>query len=101
MLIYEILGRPPEHIKESLEDLIKNIGENPGIEIIKSKVHEPHIIEEKDENSKINLNNKEKIYSTFAEVELDVDNINLVYTLIINTLPSSVEIMSTNEIKIY
>ena len=97
LLIYEILGRPAEHIKKSLEDLINKIGENPGIEIIKNKIHEPHLLEEKDRKT---LETDEQIFSTFAEVELDIDNLNLVYTLIINTLPSSIEIMEPSQLNI-
>jgi hypothetical protein len=98
LLIYEILGRPPEHIKEAFEKLMDQIGKNPGIKILERKVHEPHLVE----NEKLKeLNQKaDNLFSTFAEVEIEVDNLDLVFQLAINTLPSSVEILEPSELKL-
>jgi len=38
--IFEMLGKPPEYLKESLENHIKSL-ENDDIKIITYKVHEP------------------------------------------------------------
>lgn len=98
LLIYEILGRPPEHIKESLEALIKSIGSNPGIKVIEEKIHEPHLI---DEEKMEQLDQKvDELYSTFAEVELEVDDLSIVFALVLNTLPSSIEIIEPTELKL-
>ena len=96
LFIYEILGRPAEHIRISLEQLLDQIGENKGIEITSRKVHEPRAIEE-DKKKKLGV--KEDVFSTFAEVEMDIEGIGLLFTLILNTLPSSIEIVEPSEIR--
>src|SRR3989338_1652579 len=107
ILIYEILGRPKDYIKTTLEQLIDRIGENPRIKIIERKVHEPHVVnEEKVSSSKNNVDEEkiknikidEELFSTFAEVELEVDDLMMVFTLVLNTLPSSIEIIKPSEL---
>lgn len=97
LFIYEILGRPAEHIKITLEQLIDRISENKGIKIIERKVHEPHLLdEEKTKNIKI----EKEIFSTFAEVEMEIDNLMLIFSIILNTLPSSVEVLKPQELRL-
>ena len=98
LLIYEILGRPPEHIKQSLESLIDQIGQNPGIKILSKKVHEPHPVEE--EKLKKMDQKVDNIFSTFAEVEIEVNNLAIVFKLILNTLPSNIEILEPSELRL-
>jgi len=95
IVIYEILGRPKEYIKTTLEQLIDRIGENTGIKIIERKVHEPHLL---DEEKIKNVEDNKEVFSTFAEVELEVDNLIIVFNLILNTLPSSIEIIKPSEL---
>lgn len=92
LFIYEIVGRPAEHIKISLEQLIDRIGENPGIKIISRKVHEPNIIQEE--------NLEKELFSTFAEVEMEIDDLELVFRIVLNTLPSNVEILDPKELRL-
>ena len=39
LFIFEILGKPAEHIKKSLEELIDKLGKQKGIQIIKKQIH--------------------------------------------------------------
>ena len=97
LFIYEILGKPPEHIRITLEQLIDRIGENRGINVISRKVHKPHPLnEEKKKNIKI----EQEIYSTFAEVELIIDNLSLLFAVVLNTLPSNIEILEPGELRL-
>ncbi|MBS3080394.1 hypothetical protein J4221_02905, partial [Candidatus Pacearchaeota archaeon] len=70
-------------------------------------VHEPHVVnEEKVSSSKNNVDEEkiknikidEELFSTFAEVELEVDDLMMVFTLVLNTLPSSIEIIKPSEL---
>ncbi len=99
LLIYEILGRPKDYIKTTLEQLIDRIGENKGIKIIERKVHEPHLID-KDKAKNLKDLNTDDIFSTFSEVELEIDNLFIVFGLILNSLPSSIEIISPSELRL-
>lgn len=89
--IFEILGRPAEHIKKALDEFVDKISGNKGIEITSRKIHEPKIIEEGDAKG---------LFTTFAEVEVVVDNLSLLFGIVVNMLPSSVEVIHPAEIKI-
>jgi hypothetical protein len=89
--IFEILGRPPEHIKKSLEGFIDKLGENKGLEITSRKVHEPKPVEEK---------NLGDLFTTFAEVDVAADDINLIFAVVLNMLPAHVEIIEPEEIRL-
>lgn len=91
MFIFEILGRPPEHIKKTLEEFVDKLETNKGIEIINKKIHESKIIEE---------GKSKGFYTTFEEVEVYVDNLNLLFNIIFNMLPSHVEVFEPDELKI-
>jgi hypothetical protein len=61
-------------------------------------VHEPHLLDEKKvKNLPLEDPN---IFSTFAEVELEVDNLMLIFNLILNTLPSNIEIIEPEELQL-
>ncbi|MBD3252142.1 hypothetical protein GF386_00230 [Candidatus Pacearchaeota archaeon] len=88
--IFEILGRPPEHIKETLEKVVDTLGKQEGVKILEKKVHEPKLLEKE---------NVENMFTTFSEVEVEVDNLNLVFLIVLNMLPSNVEITEPSELK--
>jgi len=89
VLIFEILGKPPEYIKESLEKYIEKMGENKGVFIEKKKFFDSKLIEgEKD------------IYTSFAEVEIVCDSLNIVFAIVLSMLPASIEIIEPEEIRL-
>lgn len=90
--IFEMLGKPPEHIKEELEKHVKSL-ENEDVKIISKKIHEPKLLE----NEKACANG---LYTSFAEVELEIDNLNLVFAIVIRMLPSHIEIIDPSEINL-
>lgn len=81
---FEMLGRPPEHIIETLEKFINKIDEQKGMKVLSRKIHEPKPIE--DENAK-------GLFTSFAEVELLLDNLNLAFIAVLNIMPANVEIV--------
>jgi hypothetical protein len=86
-LILEIIGRPPEHIKEFLEELINKINLEEGISVKNKKIKEP-----------VEIKDKPDFYSSFAEVDLELKNIILVSLLIFKYMPSHVEITNPEKI---
>ena len=99
LFIFEMLGRPATHIKESLEKLIEQLGKQKGIEIVRKEIHEPKIVQDKvNQINEKKLDNEKELFTTFAEAEIIVDNFNLMISIILNMLPSHVEILSPNEI---
>lgn len=91
LFVFEMLGRPPEHIKKTLEDFVNKLGEQKGVEIIRKEVHEPKPCEKQG---------MENLFTTFAEVELIVDNLNLIFDITLNMLPSHVEIIEPKELRL-
>lgn len=92
LFIFEIMGRPPEHIKNTLGELIDKLGEQKRINIIRKEVHEPKLVEEEGVKN-------DNLFTTFAEVELIADNLSLIFDIALNMLPSHVEILSPKELE--
>ena len=102
--IVEILGRPKEHLKTSLEGMLGKLDEEKGVTIIEKKIHEPKEFENKVDDSekkdelkeKIESGNKlvmeNKLFTTFAEVEVELDDLNALMVLSFNYMPSNIEI---------
>ncbi len=90
LFIFEIMGRPPEHIKNTLGELVDKLGEQKGIKIIRKEVHEPKPVEKEGSTN---------LFTTFAEVELIADNLSLIFDIALNMLPSHVEILSPKELE--
>lgn len=87
--IFEILGRPPEHLKETLEILIGKINEEEGIKVKDKKINEPKLL--KDEKD---------LYTTFVEVEIEFDEFTNLLILMFKYMPAHIEIVSPEKISI-
>ena len=98
LFIFEILGKPAEHIRESMNKLIDELGNQKGIEIVRREVHEPKKAENKEKDGKITVS--EDLFSTFAEVETETEDIKLVFATVLNMLPAHVEIIEPTEYKL-
>lgn len=88
-IILEILGRPPEHLTETLKDLIKKMGEEKGVSVKEQKINEPHLIKDQKE-----------FYTTFAEIEVETEEISQIIAIIFKYMPSHIEIISPKNIKL-
>lgn len=89
--IFEILGRPKEHIVSSLGQLIDKLGEIKGVKVLNKKIHEPNPVE--DENVK-------DMFATFGEAELELDGLEQVFLVTLNMLPSNIEILEPAELRL-
>ncbi len=89
--IVEILGKPKEHVKESLDNLIGKINDEKGVMIVEKTVHEPRELEIKEEKSE-KPQIKDKLFTSFAEIEANFENINSLLFVVFNYMPSNVEI---------
>ena len=101
VMIIEVLGRPPEHLKETLSNIIGQIDDEEGVAVREKKITEPKKIEpEKNsvEDSK-NFDKKtmthiEGLYTCFAEVEVEVEEIFNLALLMFKYMPAHIEIIS-------
>jgi len=54
-----VLGRPPEHLKETLDNMAKAIDEEKGVVVRSKKINEP-----------VELKDQKNFYSSFSEIEI-------------------------------
>lgn len=98
ILILEVLGKPPEYLKETLEKLIKQIDDEKGVEVKQKKISEAKKLEDSAKNLK-NFDAKkmtsiEGFYTNFAEVEVEVEDVLNLVILLFKYMPAHIEIVS-------
>jgi hypothetical protein len=89
MLIIDIIGRPPKHLVETLEKIIEEMGKEKGVEIKSKDVKEPAVMKD----------NKE-FYTTFAEIEVEVEDILYLAILMFKYMPAHIEVISPENISL-
>ena len=82
IFILEIVGRPKEHLVKTLDGLIESINKEKGIKVIEKKINEP-----------VELKNNKDFYTTFAEVEVEVEEILQIAMLMFKYMPANIEII--------
>ena len=88
-LILEIVGRPAEHLTATLKDIIKQIEEEKGVEVMEKIINEPILIKDQKD-----------FYTTFAEVEVEVEDILYLAILMFKYMPAHVEVISPEMISL-
>lgn len=104
LVIFEIIGKPPKHLVDSLNNIIDRIGLEEGVNVKRREIKEPKKMEEKAgvanaTGSDVKIEESE-FYITFAEVELETDNIPVLVNLIFNYMPAHIEIISPENISL-
>jgi len=88
-IVLEMIGKPPEHLVDTLKKLIKEIGEEKEVKVLDSKINEPKEMEK-----------HKGFFSTFSEIDLEVENILNLVNVVFKYMPSHVEIVSPENLKI-
>ncbi len=100
LMILEVLGRPPEHLVETLEGLIKQIGEEKGVSVKKKEIKEP--VPMKDKVGSLEKGGEKiktgEFFTSFAEIELEIEDILYLAMLMFKYMPAHVEIISPENI---
>ena len=86
-IILEIIGRPPEHLKESLEEIIKQIKKEKDINVKRYSIKEP-----------AHIKDQENLYSTFAEIEIELSKIYDLFMVVFKYMPAHIEVNSPEKI---
>lgn len=104
MIVIEVLGSPKEHVEKTMAMLIEKLESDKKFELVKQttyKVEEQEIKE--GEKGIIKKTGKEgkiaKLWSTFADIEL-ITPLKNVPDICFDYMPSSIEIMEPQELKI-
>lgn len=87
IVIFEILGKPAEHLKEALEGILKRLGEEKDVEVKNKTIHEPKT-----------LNDNKDLFTTFAEVEVEFTSTTALMAVMFAYMPAHIEIHSPEHI---
>jgi len=83
MLIVEVIGRPPEHLTETLTGIIQKIGEEKDVIINRQKINEPVLMKDSKD-----------FYTSFAEIEIEVEEVSTLAVLTQKYMPAYIEVIS-------
>jgi hypothetical protein len=86
-MIIEVLGKPPEHLIDTLEKLIEGIDKEKGVKVLSKNVKEPQSLKDNPE-----------FYTSFAEIEVEVEEILYLIMLMFKYMPAHIEIISPETI---
>ena len=86
-LILEILGRPKEHLKGALNELVNKLGTEKGMKIIEKNLHEPIPVKESKD-----------LFTTFAEILIELDSLENYFGLMFAYMPANFEIINPERI---
>jgi hypothetical protein len=89
IFIMEAIGRPPEYLTETLEAISKSIGEEKGVKMINSKINPP-----------VEMKNQKEFFTSFSEIEIEVEQILNVAFLMFKYMPAHVEIITPEKISV-
>ena len=82
VMILDIIGRPPKHLVESLEKIIEEMGKEKGVTLKSKQIKEPTVMKDQKD-----------FYTTFAEIEVEVDEILYLAILMFKYMPAHIEII--------
>ncbi len=87
LMVIEVLGKPPEYLKETLKRLIDEISKEKGVKLIEKDIKEPVLVE-----------GKKDFYTSFAEIEIETEQILYLAILLFKYMPAHIEIISPESI---
>lgn len=82
-----MLGNPEKHLLDSMNNHLNKMDSVKGVHIVSKKISEPK------------LDEKSQLFMCFSEVEIECSDLVTLTTIIINFLPSSVEIVDPAELR--
>jgi hypothetical protein len=88
-MIIEVLGKPPEHLIETLNKLIEEIDKEKGVKVLSKTVREAQPLKDNPE-----------FYTSFAEIEVELEEILYLVMLMFKYMPAHIEIISPETISL-
>ncbi|MFW6233695.1 MAG: hypothetical protein ACOC3Z_03465, partial [Nanoarchaeota archaeon] len=84
--IIEILGKPKEHVIESMKKYVENIKKDENYDVEEEMIEEP--VEQEDQPG---------VFSTYSEIVFNVKDVNQLISFCFDYMPSSVEIIDPED----
>lgn len=85
-MVVEVLGTPQEHVEKTIKLIIERFKEEEGVKVITAKGYEAEKIK--------------AFWSTFCDLEFQVEDFEKLTNICFNYMPSSLEIVEPPEMKI-
>lgn len=85
-VLVEVVGKPKEHVVESLKTMIDKIKSEKGINILREKTFDPKP--------------KDNYFSTFSEIEIEFDDPSHIVSFCFDYMPSSIEIIEPADLEL-
>lgn len=82
LLIIDVIGRPPKHLTETLTNIVKKIDDEKGVKVVAKKLSEPTLMKDQKD-----------FYTSFADVEVEVEEIFDLVILMFKYMPAHIEIL--------
>lgn len=100
--IVEIVGKPKEHVEKALNIVIEKAQEIKGLNIEKKEISEIKSLKnEKLSKTEHKIQqNAGELFASFVEIEFMADNLDVVASFCFDFLPSSIEIVEPEKMKI-
>jgi hypothetical protein len=89
ILMLEMMGRPKEHLVETLEGFVKQIDSEKNVTVTNSKIQEPALVKD-----------KEDLFTTFAEIEVEVAEFGNLAMLMFKYMPAHVEVIEPEKLEV-
>lgn len=87
IIVIEMMGRPPKHLKENLEKYVDKLDDVKGVKVITKNPSEPK-----------ELKDSKNLYTIFSEVELECDTFKILGDIMFDFMPASVEIVEPSKV---
>ena len=83
VLVFDIIGRPQEYLTETLGKIIDELDKEKGVRVDSKKIYPPVLMKEQKD-----------FYTSFAEVEIEVEQISNLASVMFKYMPAHVEVIS-------
>jgi len=101
MMIFEAMGRPKDHLTFVMDELIKKIDQEKGISITNKDIHEPKLIENKDDKGEIiKYEEGKEMFSNFCELGLEADTLMDLMRVLFLYMPAHIEVISPSNFEL-
>ena len=87
IMIIEIIGRPVEYLTEKLNEILSQIGSEKGVIVVSKKINEP-----------ILMKDQKDFYTSFAELEIETEQILHIAALMFKYMPAHIEIIEPENV---
>ena len=81
-MIIEVIGKPPEHLSETLNKIVDEIDNEKGVKVTSKKMNEPVLMKDQKD-----------FYTNFVDIEIEVEDILNLAILLFKYMPAHIEII--------